>query len=286
MTYAVLDWEKSPVAGPDLQARFEAGKEFEKLVVRELLEMGFQFEQSQMPVQIKNRSGEIIATGKIDGFIKWEGIKIPVEIKSMHPQIFQSIKSADDFRKKPWLRRYTKQLMMYMFGNSCEWGLFIVGDLLGHWKMLPLALDYGEAESILQRLERVHESIKAKRYPDRIVYDQSICGKCPFSAICLQDVIQEEAAIVDSPELEAQLERHEELKPLAGEFKELHDNIKDSFKGKLKTIVGARWLIQSIPSKRTTYEIPPEVEAEIDELKKSHAVAVPVERLIIEKIGK
>ena len=285
MVYSVLDWDKRPAAGPDLQARFEAGKTFERDVVRELMDMGSQFEQSQSPVQIKNRAGDLIATGKIDGFIKWEGVRVPVEIKSMHPQIFQSIKSVEDFQKKPWLRKYTRQLQMYMFGNSCEWGLFIVGDLLGHWKMLPLALDYGEAESILQRLERVHEDIKSKRYPDRIVYDQSICGKCPFSAICLQDVVNREAEIIDSAEWDAKLERHEELKPLAKEFDDIHENIKESFSGKEKSIVSGRWLVQSIPSKRTAYEIPDDVKAEIDELRKAHAVAVPVQRLVIEKIG-
>ena len=285
MVYSVLDWEKRPVAQPDLQARFEVGKVFEREVVRELMDMGFQFEQSQAPVQIKNRAGELIATGKIDGFIRWEGVRVPVEIKSMHPQIFQSIKSVEDFQKKPWLRKYTRQLQAYMFGNSCEWGLFIVGDCLGHWKMLPLALDYGEAEAILQRLERVHDSIKAKKYPDRIVYDQSVCGKCPFSAICLQDIIQTEAEIFDSPEWDAKLERHEELKPLAKEYEEIHENIKDSFKGVHKSIIGGRWLIQSVPSKRTAYELPEDVKAEIDELKKNHAVLLPVERLVIEKIG-
>ena len=285
MVYSVLEWEKKPLAGPDLQARFEAGKGFERDVVRELLDLGFDFEKSQLPVQIKNRNGEIIATGKIDGMIKFEGVSIPVEIKSMHPQVFQTIKSAEDFQKKPYLRKYTRQLQTYMLGNSCEWGLFIVGDLLGNWKLLPIALDYGEAEAILQRLERVHEAIKKKEYPNRIVYDQSICGKCPFSTICLQDVVNTEAEFVDSVEMDSQIERHEELKPLASEYDSIHENLKESFKGKSKVIVNGRWLIQSIPSKRTTYELPKEVEEEISEIKKQYAVKVPVERMVIEKLS-
>lgn len=283
MVYSVLDWKSRPGPGPDLQARFEAGKEFEKTVTRELIDLGFDFQQSQMPVEIKNRSGEIIATGRIDGFIRFDGVRVPVEIKSMAPAIFQGIKSVEDFQRKPWLRKYTRQLMMYMFGNNCEHGLFIVGDMLGHWKMLTLALDYGEAESILQRLERVHDAIKAKKYPDRIVYDQSICGKCPFAAMCLQDIVSTETAIIDSPETEAMIDRHEELKPLAKEYDEIHDNIKASFKAE-KTIIGGRWLVSNVPSKRTTYEIPDDVQAEIEELKRAHAVTVPVSRLVIESL--
>ncbi|RTL20737.1 MAG: hypothetical protein EKK55_17280 [Rhodocyclaceae bacterium] len=285
MVYGVLNWQSKPPAGPDLQARFEVGKEFEKQVVRELMDMGFDFQQSQAPVAIKGRGGETIATGKIDGFIRWEGELVPVEIKSMQPNMFNGIKSIDDFQKKPWLRRYTRQLMMYMFGHSKEWGLFIVGDLLGHWKMLPLALDYGEAESILQKLERVSEAIKAKRYPDRIIYDQAQCGKCPFAAICLQDVVNTEAEILNSPELEAEIERHEELKPVAKEFDEIHDRIKSTFANTEKAIIGDRWIVQNIPSQRTAYELPDEAKEEIEEIKKQYAVLKPMKRLVIERLG-
>lgn len=285
MVHAVLDWQSRPAPGPDLQARFEAGNGFEKAVVRELLDMGFDFQQSQAPVEIKNRAGEIIATGRIDGFIRFEGVRVPVEIKSMAPAIFQGIKSVEDFQRKPWLRKYTRQLTMYMYGNNCEHGLFIVGDMLGHWKMLPLVLDYGEAESILQRLERVHAAIKARRYPDRIVYDQSICGKCPFAVLCLPDMVNAETEIINTPETEAMLERHEELKPLAKEYEDLHENIKGSFKAP-KTIIGGKWLVSNMPSKRTSYEVPEEVQAEIDEIKKQHSVLVPVTRLVIERLGK
>lgn len=285
MVYSVLDWDKRPVADPDLQARFEVGKSFERDVVRELLDLGFDFQQSQSPVQIKNRDGELIATGKIDGFIKWEGRRFPCEIKSMHPNIFNAIKSVEDFQKKPWLRKYTRQLMMYMFGNNEEFGLFICGDLLGHWKMLPLALDYGEAEAILQRLERVHDAIKKKEYPTRITYDQSICGKCPFSTLCLQDILNRPAEFIDNAELEADIDRHEELKPLASEFDVIHEKIKDAFKGVEKAVVGSRYLVQNVASARTTYEVPPEVEAEIAAMKKPHMKKVPMTRLVIERLG-
>jgi hypothetical protein len=285
MVYSVLDWDKKPLHDEELQARFDIGNLFEREIVRDLLGLGFSVNHAQMPVEILGRGGVKIATGKIDGFIQYEGKKIPIEIKSMNPNVFNSINSVEDFNKKPWTRKYLRQLQLYLFGNNCEEGLFICTDCLGHWKLFPLYLDLGECEALLQRLERVYAAIQSKTYPDRITYDQSLCGKCPFSVICLADIINKPADFIDNPALEADLDRHEELKPMASEFDALHDKIKGTFKGIEKAVVGTKYLIQMIPSQRTTYELPPEIEKEIDDLKKSHAVKVPCTRLVIEKLG-
>lgn len=284
MTYAVLDWDKRPMHDADLQARFDAGNVWEKQIVIELLGMGFDFQASQMPITITNRSGETIATGKIDGFIAWEGKKVPVEIKTMTLHLFDQIKSVEDFQKKPWLRKYTRQLMLYMFGNNVEHGLFLITNGLGSWKLLPLTLDFGECEALLQKLERVHEAIKKKVYLDRIPYDHTICGKCPFAITCLPDVINKAAEMIDNPALEADIARHEELKPLASEYDHLHDKMKETFANVEKAVIGTRWMILMAPSKRTTYQMPPEVEAEIEELKKTHAKSVPMKRLVIQDL--
>lgn len=286
MVYSVLDWDKKPLHDEDLQARFEVGNLWEREIVRELQGLGFKITLSQLPVIVRGRDGEIIATGRIDGFIGDEhrGNLIPFEIKSMAPNVFNGVKTLEDLQKKPWLRKYTRQLQMYMFGNNVEQGLFIFTDCLGHWKVFPVYLDYGECEAILQKLERVHAAIKAKTYPDRIPYDQSICGKCQFAAICLPDVINRPADFIDNPELENDLDRHEELKPLASEYTELHDKIKETFHGIEKAVVGTKYIVQSLPSQRTTYELPPEAEEQIAEIKQAHAKKVPVMRLVIQKL--
>ena len=281
LAYSVMDWDKRPIHDEDLQARFNAGKTWEREAIRELEGLGYDVTLSQQPVQIKNRSQEVIATGKIDGFITFEedGInqKVPLEVKTMNANIFNTIKSADDFQRLPYLRKYPRQLMMYMFGNNVDEGLFLLLDGLGRWKLLPLALDYGTCEWLLQRIERVSEAIKKKALPDRIPYDQQICGKCPFSHICLADVINKAADMIDNKDLEDDIARHEELKPLASEFDRLHDTIKETFKDIPKAIVGTRWRIQQVPSQRTIYEIP-------EEIKKEYAKKVPTNRLVIEDL--
>lgn len=281
LAYSVLEWEKRPVHDEDLQARFNAGKTWEREAIRELEGLGYEIILSQQPVQIRNRQSELIATGKIDGFIVFEHEgkrhKVPLEVKSMNGNIFNTIKSAEDFQRLPYLRKYPRQLLMYMYGNAVEEGIFLLLDGLGRWKLLPLALDYGTCEWLLQRIERVAENIKTKTLPDRIPYDSQICGKCAFSHICLADIINKPTEFIENEALENDIERHEELKPLASEFDRIHDVLKETFKGIEKAVVGTRWRIQQLPSQRTVYEIP-------DDIKKSYSKKVPVNRLVIEDL--
>lgn len=284
MCYAVLDWEKRPLHDEDLQARFDAGNVLERQVVLELLHLGYVFKASQMPVQIKTKEGEIIASGRIDGFIEWKGVNVPVEIKTMNLYIFNQIKTVEDFQKKPWLRKYTRQLMMYMYGNNLEHGIFIVTNGLGEWKILPLDLDYKEGEAILQKLERVHESIKKKEYLPRITYDRSVCGKCPFSLQCLPDIINKPADFIENKALEDDISKHEELRESAEEYDSLHKKIRDAFKDIDKAVVGTRWMVMNVPSSKVSYELTDEAKERIGQIKKDYAVQKSVRKLVIQDL--
>ena len=279
MVYGVTDWQSRALPDEDLQARFEAGNLQEREIVRELQGLGYKVTLSQMPVEVKGRGGILLARGRIDGFIEWEngGTRwhFPIEIKSMNPNIFQGIKSLDDFQKKPHLRKYVRQLQMYMFGNNVEQGLFILTDCLGHWKLIPIYLDLGECEQIMQRLERVYAHLQTKTQPDRIVYDRELCGKCPFAAVCLQDVIGQEPQMIDNPALESDIDRHELLYPMHSEFNQLHKKLTGVFDRVEKAIVGTKYMVLRLPTNRKAYgELTEEVKeavkeknAEIDKIK-------------------
>lgn len=284
MAYGVLNWNQRTLWDEGLQARFEAGNIQETAIVRELQELGFEITLSQMPVEIKGNGGVLLARGKIDGFIGFDGVKLPFEIKSKHPSIFNSINSIDDFRKRPDLRKNLRQLQLYLFGNNVDQGIFIVTDCLGHWKLFPLYLDLGECEWLLQRLEEVYKHTQSGTLPDKIPYDASVCGKCPFSHICLPDVTNKGSMLIDNEVLEADLERHEYLKPLADEYDALHDKMKQTFSATDEAIVGGHFMIKNVVSQRTVYEIPPEIGEEISALKKAHGSKVNVKRLIIEDL--
>ena len=245
LCHSVLDYEKRPMQDYNLQALFDAGNQEERNIIRDLIDMGFNVVHQQTPFQILNKDGDIICTGKVDGKIIYEGVVYPFEIKLMGINMFNGIKTIDDLNKKPYQRKYLKQLMMYLYGNNHEQGFFIISNGYGQWKMLPMDIDYGVCESILQRLERSWVHVKAKTYADKIEYNNQLCDKCPFAFVCMPSVKNDGAKIIDNEELEHTLDRREELKPMVDEYEELDGLVKDTFKGVPEAYVGKRWQIVS-----------------------------------------
>jgi hypothetical protein len=110
MIHEILDWQKKPLADDGLLAIFDAGNREEKQVNLMLAELGFKIKSQQNPIEIKNRAGELIAAGHIDGMIEYNGLDFPYDVKSMNDYTFQKIKTLDDFQDKPLLRKYIRQL--------------------------------------------------------------------------------------------------------------------------------------------------------------------------------
>ena len=247
MVHSVLDWEKRALHDEGLQALFDAGNKEEDNVKRRLADDGWQMIEQQTPFEVKNRAGEMICRGKIDGKILYNRQGIPCEIKSMDGNIFRGINSLDDFHKKPHLRKYLRQIQLYMYGNNAEAGLFILSDFRRE-KYLPVALDLGECELILKRLETNWEHVKSKTYPERSG-NTELCARCPFITVCLPPLKNEGAKMVDTPELKEALDRREELAEAAGEYDDLDKRLKEEFRGVQDTIIGLKWRIMGKETK-------------------------------------
>lgn len=230
MVYSITNWQDKPPFDDDLLYRFEAGKDQELLMVRDLTGLGYEVVGGQEVIEIKNRAGETIGRGKIDGKLIYHGQKIPFEVKSMNPMVFDRIDSIEDFEKKPYLRKYIRQITAYLYGNNVEEGLLLCTDCLGHWKIFVVTLDFGLAEQILQRLERVHEHIKAKTQPDRIEFRDEICGKCPFYAICLPDMIRTEMEVLQDEDFLMNLQAREDTKEARSVYEQADKKAKDFIK--------------------------------------------------------
>lgn len=242
MVHSILDWEQRPLHDEGLQAIFDAGNKEEANVKARMAEDGWDVIHQQMPFEVKTRKGEVICRGKIDGKVMYGRTAIPWEIKSMDGNIFRGIKCIEDFQHKVHLRKYLRQMQLYLFGNNAEAGLFTLSDFR-HEKHIPVVLDYGDCEHILGRLERNWEFVKAKKYPDRIEYDSAVCGRCPFQHICLPDIKNAGAHQITNDEVLADLNRWTELKPLAAEFKRLDEEIKEYFRNKADVLVNLTYRV-------------------------------------------
>lgn len=239
MYYEIHDWDKRPVPEAWLMARFQEGVDQERKVVRDLLDLGIEMEAGQSPIEIKDRKGRVILTGKIDGMIRYKGKKVPCEVKSLDPNIYNTLETAEDFNRYTWARKYPLQLLSYMYGHGYDEGIFIVTDCKGHWKILPMALDYAQMEEILQKCERVMDAIASGNAPD-FIKDASVCRKCwALGRVCAPPLdFGPEMAVIDDPEIEVKLAKRQELQPQVKEYDTLDKELKAYFKGRPKSLCG------------------------------------------------
>lgn len=253
MIHSLLDWDKRELHDAGLQAIFDAGNKEEENVKNRLgYELGLEFVETQTPFEIKSRSGEVIARGKIDGKILWNGKAIPVEIKSMNENAFNMLHSLDDFNKKPLYRKYLRQMQLYLYGNNQEAGLFILSNFRTE-KLILVTLDYGECEYILSRLERLWEMKKNGIYPEAD-YQPQLCDRCPFASLCMGDVTNKPADLINNELLEEKLHRREELKALKSEFDAIDEEIKATFQNIPHAFVGTSFEIIGTQRSRTSVD--------------------------------
>lgn len=227
--YERTNWRDKEMYDPRVQYIFDEGHKQEASVLRDLAEAGIEVIEQQTPYEWR----EYQITGHIDGKIidPDDGQSIPIEIKSMHPNIYGIINSFEDFLKKPWTRAYMAQITLYMLMQNIDRAIFVLKNKSsGELKQIDVDLDYDLGEYCIRTAENINEHVKKNTLPEQI-NDREKCRDCPFKLICLPDIkFGEELKIVDDPEFENRLKRHFELKGAAAEYKKNYDVIKSRIK--------------------------------------------------------
>lgn len=236
--HSIVDYEKKPMADNHLQARFEAGNEEERSVLIKLLTMGYQIVEGQKRFEIKDRNNRVIMSGRIEGKIKHEDRYYPFEIKSMNPNIYAGIETVEDFAKYGHTAKYPKQLMSYMFSENIDEGFFLLTDCMGHFKIVPIKLDWEMMEREMQNCTLVQDAVERKE-PPAFHQDKAICRKCwACKTACFPPLdFGEGVQVVDDDELLYNLNRRQELSPMASEFEKLDKTIKEKAKANYKHAV-------------------------------------------------
>lgn len=247
---SVLNWGERPAFDPEIKARLERGNKIEDLALAELQNLGYRIRVERRPFEIKDKKGRIICRGRVDGFIEHlDGKDIPFECKSINPNVYNQINEEADFDRYLFFRKWPRQLQTYLYANEIEEGFFLLDDCLGHWKLLPVHLDYERMEKILQQLESVANHIEAKTLPD-FHKDPAICVRCwAKGRVCNPPFFSGEGMqIINDAELEQKLTRRAELDPIASEYdrldKELKNVLKEAMKPEQIFVVG-NWMIKA-----------------------------------------
>lgn len=229
--YDITAGDSKPIADLWLQARFEEGSEQERRILIKLLTSGFEVVEGQKRFEIKDRNGRIILSGRIEGKIKFQGKYYPFEIKSMNPNIYAGIDSLEDFAKYSHTKKYPKQLQSYMFSENVDEGFFIITDCLGHFKIIPVYLDYNMMEQELQNCTIVMNHVWEGLAP-QFTTDRSLCRKCwACKTVCFPSIdFGEGVTVMDEPELALDLKRRDELDDQRKEYEAIDKRVKERLK--------------------------------------------------------
>lgn len=255
--YERTKWEEKALYEVRSQYIFDEGHLQEKAVVDSITKAGFDLIEQQTPFSYE-KDGVVLATGSIDGKLLLEDdgaghatLAVPVEIKSMHPMIFDTMHTFEDFSKKPWTKAYMAQITMYMLMQGIDRGIFFLKNKSdGRIRQINVELDYELGEACLKTADDIHKHVQDNTLPDRID-NRDTCSNCPFNHICLPDISFGTALkIADDPSFEEKLDQYVEIKSTAKEADKLWKEMirpkakatADEQSGNLNMIVGKHHL--------------------------------------------
>ena len=234
MTYAHVAWEQKEPFTADGVARMEDGTHEERLVLAELVADGFDVVEQQVQLD----DDKYWVTGKIDGKLRWQGKRIPFEIKRVSPYAFDQLNTVEDFKRSEWDLKKLRQLTLYLLLHNEEAGLFILSNGIGGRKVVVVPLDYPLGEQILKSLDDTNAALTSGVLPERIPYHSKICGYCPFKRTCLPDITFGEGAVMGDEELNTAVAQYVALKPQASAFEQVKRAIANTVKEKPLIIAG------------------------------------------------
>lgn len=246
LVHSRLDWDKLPPISVEKKMMFDLGHVIEKNVAKVYLEKAG-FEIVEMGRAVQSEPSGLLKRVKIHGYLDFiakdpaDGFEFPVEVKGVHPNTWDNVDSIEDmlFAKHVWTRQYPGQLMIYLLAKAYEVGLFLmINKVTAEPKTIWIHQDYSYAEELVKKAEEVNRFVDRGEYPERIPYDENICGKCDFAAHCLKDVVRNEAEILTDEALVEELEERENLKDSRARYEELDKKVKKRLEGIEKGVAG------------------------------------------------
>ena len=260
LVYERTRWQEKVLHNVAMQTIFDEGRIHEEAIIREMKEAGLQVIEQQRSFFWK----EYNISGHIDCKVITDGVAIPVEIKTMSQYSFQKINTLRDIltSDRYYIRMYPCQLTLYLLMDEKEKGIFILKNKNnGQLKEIEMALDYELGEKLLKKAELVNRCVANNTLPERIEYDEDICGECGYLQLCLPEVKRDAVELSEDTELGQKLNKWKELKQKAKEFEVLDKEIKAIFQEKEKIIIGdflvtGKWITrkpQIIEIKETKY---------------------------------
>jgi hypothetical protein len=297
MVLEMVEGDKLPAWDANALANFRRGQDRERDLVNDLRAIGrnapipFEVHHTQERFEISDRKGRVCLTGRKDGDLVFSnGQTTPFEVKAWSQNTVARINCFNDLQRSPWTKAASFQLLAYLFGFNRPLGFFILDR---HGLPLPVAVEldnhYEEMEEFLQRAEQAmdaREAYLAASTPEAaeaalppFIDDAAECKRCPFfGAVCNPPIFHDAAKVLADPELEAFLERREELQAAADEYEDIDQAVKATLRG-IETGICGRFLITGKWGPHTTYPLPKEVKAQYRKVDEKGKFTLHIEKV-------
>ena len=273
LVYWRTSWEEAEAVPDEVKVIFAEGNKHEEAILIELRKAGLTILEQQVPLHWR----EYQITGHLDAIVLHDGgACIPIDIKSMAPWIWDSTfprgaglytwaEVAEAFQKRPWLKKYLGQMLLYMLLKNVDRGaLLCVNKSTGAMSQVNIPLDYDAAEELLKRAEEINRHVDDDTLPERIPFDLDTCPRCPFYSTCLPEYQgQEPLKFVPDVQIETACDQRAEVAP-GRDFSKLDKMVKDwaKLQPDANLVVG-KWLLKKRPhGKGVRVDISPAAEVE------------------------
>jgi hypothetical protein len=265
-----------PAISEDLAEIFDEGKEQERIIQSNLLEMGYDVKRQQQGLRWQQYN----IVGHQDFAISKNGSPyVDCEFKSVNPYTFEQLKVPEDVRNHSatWVQKWYGQTVLYLLlKGTKEYWLFLKNKSRGTIKPIVFLWNdqvWQDAEALIKKAEKINELVQIKQRPgdDLKLADADVCSSCSFYTNCLPDLLYGPGAVIfteeDVADLLPQLERRAELDPLRKEFEELDKELKQEMKmhasqGQNRIVIGD-WVVEISEINKKTYEVPAHTEQRV-----------------------
>lgn len=251
----IRNWEEQVPHDEGLQNIFDLGNSIEEYTIKKLRDAGLEV------ITPHARSWKVenpLITGREDIRIKdpEDGQLYPAEIKGLSPYEWERLNSIEDFynSRRHYVRGYPAQLMVYCWKFEKEKGFFVLTNkLTGELKIIEVPFDWDRADALLKKAERIYTALADQSggtVPDSCD-DLSVCENCQMRHLCTA-AHERPAADIDDGELEAAIDRKNELAPAYREYNEIGERIK-KLVGEREQVISGKYVVTAKIIKKAEY---------------------------------
>lgn len=266
--YSIHDWDKRKEPEVSLQAIFRAGNVLENPVINffnddvgplckpKMTILDTQAQTCDKLLRDHKIEGSRDGTLAIDVDGRWQRLG-PIDGKSCSAGSFKSYRDIESLKRHTWSYKYIAQIMLYAFDRNEPSGfLFFYSkqNPFYDWKIIEIPLDYEYIETVLQKCASVNGHLANEDAPERLNNPFWCCG-CDFESICLPELTADGTGPVvnECEELQLLLDKVQELKPYAAEYKKEYDQLKSQL------IKGKSLIMRDCILDWTSYDVPAKV---------------------------